>query len=98
MERILSAESAYKVYRQAIHSANPPCIPYIGVYLLDLIYIEDGNPDTIDGLINFSKRHLVTKVIQDVGRRGDISVLSSTALTLTLPLIRSNTSRVKITI
>ncbi len=34
-----------------------------GTSLADLTFIEDGNPDFIDGLINFSKRKLLTEVI-----------------------------------
>ena len=33
--------------RDFIHSANPPCVPYLGVYLTDLTFIEDGIPDKI---------------------------------------------------
>ncbi len=29
-------------------------------------YVEDGNPDMIDGLINFSKWEMVAKVIREV--------------------------------
>jgi hypothetical protein len=38
------------------------------VHLSDLTFIEDGNPDTINGLINFTKRRLVFRVISDVSR------------------------------
>jgi hypothetical protein len=37
-----------------------------GVYLKDLTFIEDGNPDTLAGLINFSKRMLLYKAIADM--------------------------------
>ena len=66
LEAIMSAESSYKTYRAKLRSINPPCIPYIGVYLLDLTYMEDGNPDNVDGLINFAKRKLIHRLIQDV--------------------------------
>lgn len=66
MERLMSAESSYKSYRAKIHTINPPCIPYIGVYLLDLTYIEDGNPNSIGRLINFSKRRLIYTLIREV--------------------------------
>ena len=37
---------------------------FSGVYLQDLTFIEDGNPDYVDGdLINFYKRSLVRKTI-----------------------------------
>jgi len=37
-----------------------------GVYLQDLTFIEDGNPDQIEDLINFSKRILVRKILSQV--------------------------------
>lgn len=33
------------------------------MYLSDLTFIEDGNPDLIGNLINFQKREMVSKVI-----------------------------------
>ncbi|KAJ3258646.1 hypothetical protein HK103_003435 [Boothiomyces macroporosus] len=66
LETLMSAQSSYKNYRASIHSIAPPCIPYIGTYLTDLTYIEDGNPDLVDGLINFSKKELISKVIREI--------------------------------
>jgi hypothetical protein len=73
LERIMSAESSYKNYRAKIHTVNPPCIPYLGVYLLDLTYMEDGNPDTIGQLINFAKRRLVHTLIREVQQYQDLN-------------------------
>lgn len=39
---------------------------YRGVYLQDLTFIEDGNPDQIGDLINFSKRILVRKILSQI--------------------------------
>lgn len=46
---------------------NPQNFP-IGVYLTDLTFIEDGNPDLIKGtaLINIDKRIKVAAVIQEI--------------------------------
>lgn len=66
MEKLMSAESSFKTYRSAIHTANPPCLPYLGVYLKDLTFIEDGNKDKINGLINFGKRRLLYTVISEI--------------------------------
>ncbi|KAJ6252377.1 guanine nucleotide exchange factor [Anaeramoeba flamelloides] len=62
----MSSDQAYKIYRNILHGLNPPCIPYLGVYLTDLTFIEDGNPNKIDGLINFYKRRLVYAVIEEI--------------------------------
>eukprot|EP00007_Cunea_sp_BSH-02190019_P007766 CAMPEP_0174239598 /NCGR_PEP_ID=MMETSP0417-20130205/15360_1 /TAXON_ID=242541 /ORGANISM="Mayorella sp, Strain BSH-02190019" /LENGTH=1141 /DNA_ID=CAMNT_0015318559 /DNA_START=130 /DNA_END=3555 /DNA_ORIENTATION=- len=66
LEEAMSHKSSYKNYRKLLHSVNPPCIPYLGVYLTDLTFLDDGNPDTIDGLINFMKRQKIAEVIGEI--------------------------------
>jgi hypothetical protein len=65
-EKLLTAEKSYHEYRQSLHSSTPPCIPYIGVYLTDLTYMEDGNPNFIDNRINFTKRSLISTLIREI--------------------------------
>lgn len=62
----LNSSGSYKEYRMILKSANPPIIPYLGVYLTDLTFTEDGNPDMIDGLINFNKRRLIYRVLSEI--------------------------------
>ena len=39
----------------------------IGVYLTDLVFIDDGNPDKIENnLVNFDKNYLLYKVIKEI--------------------------------
>lgn len=66
LEILMTAENSYRNYRMALKAVNPPCIPYIGVYLADLTFMEDGNPDTVEHRINFSKRTLIANVIHEV--------------------------------
>lgn len=41
-------------------SCNPPAVPYLGMYLTDLAFIEEGTPNfTEEGLVNFSKMRMV---------------------------------------
>jgi hypothetical protein len=52
-----------------IHSVNPPCIPFLGIYLQDLTFIEDGNPDYLKNnskLINFAKQQKSAEVIREI--------------------------------
>jgi len=41
-------------------------IQLAGVFLADLTFIDDGNPDFVHGLINFSKRRLDYQVIASI--------------------------------
>ncbi|GAM20828.1 hypothetical protein SAMD00019534_040030 [Acytostelium subglobosum LB1] len=62
----LGSAQSYKIYRELLTKANHPCIPYLGICLTDLTFIEDGNPEAIKGFINFSKRRLIYTVISQV--------------------------------
>eukprot|EP01090_Pellita_catalonica_P007974 TRINITY_DN1859_c0_g1_i1.p1 TRINITY_DN1859_c0_g1~~TRINITY_DN1859_c0_g1_i1.p1 ORF type:complete len:1124 (-),score=199.38 TRINITY_DN1859_c0_g1_i1:97-3090(-) len=76
LEELMRPSASFKNYREYLHGQELPCVPYLGTYLKDITFIEDGNPDMIDGLINYSKRELVNKVIEEVqhyqGTRYDI--------------------------
>ncbi|KAJ6238613.1 ras guanine nucleotide exchange factor i-related [Anaeramoeba flamelloides] len=69
----LTNEYGYKMYRQMLEECELPAIPYLGVYLTDLTFISDGSPDTIDGLINFSKRKLLFNVIKKIKKFQSVS-------------------------
>jgi len=63
---LMSSKNSYKNYRETLHTVNPPVVPYMGTYLTDITFIEDGNKDTINNLINFRKRELVSDVILEI--------------------------------
>lgn len=65
----MGANRNFSEYRQLIHSVNPPCIPFLGIYLQDLTFIEDGNSNIIKkskDLINFAKREKTAEVIREI--------------------------------
>lgn len=68
MRRLMASTKNFGEYREALHVANPPCIPFFGVYLTDLTFIEDGIPSVIKktNLINFAKRAKTAEVIRDI--------------------------------
>jgi hypothetical protein len=45
----------------------------LGVYLTDLTFVEDGNPDRVQGMTNFRKRKLEYDVIVQVRRYQDMA-------------------------
>ncbi|OZJ05193.1 hypothetical protein BZG36_02449 [Bifiguratus adelaidae] len=69
IRKLLGSNRNFIEYREIIHSVNPPCIPFLGTYLTDLTFIEDGNPNFLKGsehLINFSKRTKTAEVIREI--------------------------------
>ena len=52
--------------RLRILNVKPPCIPYIGIYLTDLTFIQDGHQKYQNGKINFVKCLQFAKVIRDI--------------------------------
>jgi len=68
MRKLMGSTKNFLEYRDTLHKANPPCIPFFGIYLTDLTFIEDGIPSIIKKtqLINFAKRAKTAEVIRDI--------------------------------
>ncbi|KAF9303287.1 hypothetical protein BGZ74_004053 [Mortierella antarctica] len=69
LQAVTSSKKNWGDYRSELHSANPPCVPFVGVYLTDLVMIQDGNPDNMksdDNHINFYKRVSTAEVIREI--------------------------------
>jgi hypothetical protein len=66
---LMGANRNFTEYRDIIHKVNPPCIPFLGIYLQDLTFIEDGNSNFLkktNNLINFAKRMKTGEVIREL--------------------------------
>jgi RasGEF domain len=59
LKQLLATDNNYGRYRDRLATSPPPTLPYIGIFFTDLTFISDGNPATINGLVNFSKCDLV---------------------------------------
>jgi hypothetical protein len=67
LEDLMSSLQNYKNYRQELDSQSRPILPYLGVCLRDLLFIEDGNPDRLEnGMFNFHKLRMVANVITQI--------------------------------
>ncbi|KAG5367473.1 Cell division control protein 25 [Yarrowia sp. C11] len=69
MNKLMNSTRNFNEYRDMLHLVNPPIIPFFGVYLTDLTFVADGNPDFIKGepkLINFSKRTKTADIVREI--------------------------------
>ncbi|KAG9003226.1 hypothetical protein FRB95_007270 [Tulasnella sp. JGI-2019a] len=65
----------YAIYRETLRATQPPAVPFLGLYLTDLTFCREGNPNTrpspLDSsrsLINFIKYYRLARIVQDVQR------------------------------
>ncbi|KAF9093416.1 hypothetical protein BGX23_003341 [Mortierella sp. AD031] len=69
LQQLMNVAKNWAEYRDELHSANPPCVPFLGMYLTDLVMIYDGNKDAMkqsNHLINFNKRIKTAEVIREI--------------------------------
>jgi len=63
----MAGQGSYKAYRTTIAQMEPPCVPYLGIYLTDLTFIEEGNKNYLQDrkeFLNFNKRRWVSEIIK----------------------------------
>jgi hypothetical protein len=73
MKQLVSPDGSFRQFRESLKALNPPIIPYIGVYLTDLVFINDGSKNYLSGsngaptqLINFTKCQRVAQIIASI--------------------------------
>ncbi|KAJ3020574.1 hypothetical protein HKX48_000595 [Thoreauomyces humboldtii] len=63
LEKLMSSDRSFALYRKALRMSGLPCIPYLGVFLRDLVYIDENKDKRRDGSINLPKFLLMGDVI-----------------------------------
>uniref|UniRef100_A0A8C7XMV8 Ras protein specific guanine nucleotide releasing factor 1 n=1 Tax=Oryzias sinensis TaxID=183150 RepID=A0A8C7XMV8_9TELE len=67
LQKLVSSDGRFKNLREALKNCDPPCVPYLGMYLTDLAFIEEGTPNyTEDNLVNFSKMRMISHIIREI--------------------------------
>ncbi|KAG9321967.1 hypothetical protein KVV02_002850 [Mortierella alpina] len=69
LQALMGVAKNWAEYREELHSVNPPCVPFVGMYLTDLVMIQDGNGDFLkksSHLVNFYKRVKTAEVIREI--------------------------------
>lgn len=83
LQEIVEPAQNNKVLRTKLHDHVPPCLPFLGMYLTDLTFVDIGNPSTkrvslgseseVDGaggltVVNFDKHTKTAKIIGELQR------------------------------
>ncbi|TPX62937.1 hypothetical protein PhCBS80983_g00206 [Powellomyces hirtus] len=67
LEAKLSYRSNYKAYRELEHHTKPPLLPFFGLIIKDLTFLNDGNQKILaNGLVNFEKMREVWTLISGI--------------------------------
>jgi hypothetical protein len=63
LSTLMSLTSNMKNLSDHLQTISPPAIPYVGLYLGHLTFIDEGNPNKHGELLNFGKRRQVTATV-----------------------------------
>jgi hypothetical protein len=83
LQEVVEPSQNHKALRTRLHDHVPPCLPFLGMYLTDLTFVDIGNPATKhislgndseeDGqndltVVNFDKHTRTAKIIRELQR------------------------------
>jgi son of sevenless-like protein len=89
LRTLCSSEKNFYALRVAMRNAELPCFPYVGTFFSDLLFIEQGNPTTIYGMINFHKLRRMTDVISTIQKYQSVSFSSFVSLEAAQAMLRN---------
>eukprot|EP00298_Acanthocystis_sp_HF-20_P023952 c33887_g1_i1.p1 GENE.c33887_g1_i1~~c33887_g1_i1.p1 ORF type:complete len:309 (+),score=120.78 c33887_g1_i1:136-927(+) len=66
LQKLVGEDKGYEMLRVKLSEVQPPCMPFLGIYLQDLSAADEGYPDYVDGKINFEKCKKIAHISLEV--------------------------------
>ncbi|KAF7728337.1 hypothetical protein EC973_006278 [Apophysomyces ossiformis] len=72
ISRVADSQRNFAVYRKCLKTATAPCLPFLGIYLSDMVFIDQGNPNHRTSnhgqlkLINFDKYMKMARILTEI--------------------------------
>ena len=66
LQQLMSPQSNCANYRSILHTSHPPCVPYVGVYLTDLTYLDSTSYIADDGSLKFARLQKLGNTIMEI--------------------------------
>lgn len=70
METLLDGSGNFAAYRHQLRGCSLPCLPYFGIFLRDLTYVNEVNYDTVEvqgsKLVNFLKLRQIAELTRTI--------------------------------
>lgn len=75
LEKLIDPSKNMKNFRDLLANAEGSIVPFLPIYLKDLIFMNDGNDSTIgkNKMINFDKLRMMGNRVMDIARLGNAS-------------------------
>jgi len=64
--KLTGSDRNFDYYRQVVAKCSYPILPYLGMFLRDLTFIEVGNKTYEGNLVNFRKMRMVANQIKEI--------------------------------
>ncbi|TNM86780.1 hypothetical protein fugu_007010 [Takifugu bimaculatus] len=65
-ERLMDPSRNHRAYRLTVAKLGPPYIPFMPLLLKDMTFINEGNPNYLEKLVNFEKMRMIAKTVKVV--------------------------------
>jgi len=66
LTNLINPRQNFNHYRQALRTADPPMLPYIGIHLTWLTFIEENKTILDNGMVNYKKCQLLASTIGEI--------------------------------